>query len=306
MPVRNNGAAPGTVIFVAGAGRSGSTLLNGLLGQSPDVVALGELRYLWERAILGGRHCSCGRQVTSCERWGPVVARSGAECHARSMAADLDVVMRARNLFSPPTPMLANARRRALAGLGDVYEALVATTGRRVFVDSSKRPAWGALLARLPGIELRVVHLVRDPRATAWSWQRLKPLDDGGPSSMQRMAPARAAALWVLWNAATEMVLGRRAPYRMVSYDRLVREPSVVVDDLLAWAGASPSGCFDGLGKASLAVGHAIAGNADRFRSGPVEILSDDEWRRAMPRTQRALVGAATWPWRRRYLPSER
>ena len=46
---------PTTVLYVAGAGRSGSTLLDNLLGQIPGFFSAGELRYVWERGLIDGR-----------------------------------------------------------------------------------------------------------------------------------------------------------------------------------------------------------------------------------------------------------
>ena len=41
-----------------------------------------------------------------------------------------------------------------------------------VVVDASKGPAFGLALAGAPGIDLRMLNVVRDPRAVAWSWKR--------------------------------------------------------------------------------------------------------------------------------------
>ncbi|MEO7836937.1 MAG: sulfotransferase [Acidimicrobiales bacterium] len=307
MTSADDHVAARTVVFIAGAGRSGSTLLNALLGQSPDVVAVGELRYLWERGILAHRDCSCGESVATCGTWAEVIARVGADGPtAEAMTEDLEAVVRVRSLFGRRSSKAEMARRRVVARVQEVYTALEEVTGRRVFVDSSKRPMWGRVLAHLDDADLRVVHLVRDPRATAWSWQRHKSLHDGGPPVMQQLSPWRAAPLWILWNVTTEVLFGRTGAYRCVSYDRLAREPSVVVGEILEWAGAAPADCFGGANVASLRPIHAIAGNADRLRLGRVEIRADDEWRRAMPGAQRALVGLATAPFRRRYLAPHR
>ena len=40
------------VLFIAGTGRSGSTLLERLLGQIPEVAPLGEVVHLWERGVI--------------------------------------------------------------------------------------------------------------------------------------------------------------------------------------------------------------------------------------------------------------
>src|SRR6266498_4080255 len=62
------------VLYIAGAGRSGSTLLDGVLGQLDGFFAAGELRYLWERGLQESRLCGCGVAVRDCPTWRAVLA----------------------------------------------------------------------------------------------------------------------------------------------------------------------------------------------------------------------------------------
>src|SRR5688572_1255682 len=66
-----------TVLHVTGSGRSGSTLLTSTLGSVPGVFAAGEIRFLWERALVNGEPCGCGRSPHECPVWGPVLERLG-------------------------------------------------------------------------------------------------------------------------------------------------------------------------------------------------------------------------------------
>jgi ethanolamine utilization cobalamin adenosyltransferase len=45
-----------------------------------------------------------------------------------------------------------------------------------------------------------------------------------------------------------------------------------------------------------LGADHTVAGNPLRFRTGELEINADDEWRREMPVSRRALLMALTFP----------
>ncbi len=75
------GAGPGQgtalkVFYIAGCGRSGSTLLGHLLGQLEGFTTLGEIPYLWDRSLRDNRLCGCGRPFAECRLWQPVVARA--------------------------------------------------------------------------------------------------------------------------------------------------------------------------------------------------------------------------------------
>ena len=61
------------VMYVASWSRSGSTLLDLMLGQIPGFVSVGELRFLWERGVREGQLCGCGAPVPKCPFWSRVL-----------------------------------------------------------------------------------------------------------------------------------------------------------------------------------------------------------------------------------------
>jgi hypothetical protein len=77
--------------------------------------------------------------------------------------------------------------------------------------DSSKLVSFGYLLRRVEGLDVRILHLVRDPRGVAFSWQRERARDDrgGGSGSMARESPVRSAVLWDTWNFTAERLWER-------------------------------------------------------------------------------------------------
>lgn len=128
------------VVFVGGAGHSGSTLLGLMLGASPRVFYAGEARkslFLGDESKpLKKRVCKlCG---PGCPVWGDLVVPRG----------------------------------------DDLYETLARRTGREVVVDSTKNVAWiERQLAALEGTgtERRMIFLARDGRAVVASRIRKYP-----------------------------------------------------------------------------------------------------------------------------------
>src|ERR1022692_3637443 len=53
-----------------------------------------------------------------------------------------------------------------------LYAAIIKVSGCELVVDSSKHPSLAHCLRWLPDVDLRVLHLVRDSRAVAYSWSR--------------------------------------------------------------------------------------------------------------------------------------
>ena len=61
-----------SILYIAGAGRSGSTLLASVLGQSQGVVDVGEVWKVWRVIGEPGRRCGCGSELVDCRFWGAV------------------------------------------------------------------------------------------------------------------------------------------------------------------------------------------------------------------------------------------
>ena len=57
------------VLYIAGLGRSGSTIISNLLGQLENVFSAGELSWIWSRGILANEPCGCGKKFLECGIW---------------------------------------------------------------------------------------------------------------------------------------------------------------------------------------------------------------------------------------------
>lgn len=296
-----------TVLLLAGSGRSGSTVLANILGSVDGVFCGGEIRYLWERGLRDDRLCGCGLPFRSCAVWRAVVTEAGIDQTPPAVECLVGLARQAGRIRQVPRMLAGDAiGRRRLAAMGRyrdevaaLYPAIGAVTGCRLVVDSSKLPAYGWLLDRLPTIDLRVVHLVRDPRAAAYSWQRHKPLSDGAAAAlMQRQSPAKSAALWSIWNATAAKLWDGSGRYLRLSYEDFIAQPRRWTERILDFAGfeGDAGSVFDDDHTARIRPSHTVAGNPDRLRTGAVRLCIDDEWVTGMRRRDRAVVTALTAP----------
>ncbi|MFI9526167.1 sulfotransferase family protein [Micromonospora rosaria] len=298
---------PVRVLYLAGSGRSGSTLVTNVLGQYDGVLAAGELRYLWQRGEVDNRPCGCGQPFRDCPLWREVRREVPVE-RAGAIAARLRGRLRMREV--PELLRRVRAGRRPVdphpddAVLTDLYAAVARHAGARVVVDSSKLPPYGALLGALPGIDLRVLHVVRDPRATAFSWRRRRGLDGAADQRLMSRPPVwKAALLWSVWNAVTARIwAGDGGRYLRVRYEDLTADPAGTMARIAAFAGIEPgAGPFTDPATVRLAPTHSVAGNPSRHRTGLVPIRVDDQWRQGLSRWSYAVVTALTVPGLRRF-----
>src|SRR6185436_9248507 len=179
-----------------------------------------------------------------------------------------------------------------------LYRAAAETAGARLLVDSSKSPSYAHALRRMPGVRVRTVHLVRDSRAVAFSWSRVKPYPRPGhpENTMRRFKPGMASMLWDTEQATIELFVRPAMPTLRVYYEDLCREPVATVRRILRFAGFRELGQAFDLDHVRAAPNHTVGGNPVRVGRGRLAVRADDEWRRAMATAARRKVTAMTWP----------
>ena len=321
-------AAAIRVLYLGGLGRSGTTLLDRLLGELPGAVSLGEVVHLWERGVAGGERCGCGKSFGDCAFWREVgqVAFDGWEHvdieRLRALRAAVD---RIRHI-----PALARGRRlpNAMRERVDayvshyvrLYRAVAEVSGARVLIDSSKQASLASCLrwaatgstGSTERIDLRVLHVVRDSRGVAYSWTKKVRRPEavaGGEEFMAQWSPVKAAAYWNAENGAFALLARRGVPTMVVRYEEFLREPIASLRRIAEFAGlpgddaamAFLAAAGDGSVTARLSANHTASGNPMRFQTGPVLLRRDEEWRTRLEPADRRRVTALTYPLLRRY-----
>jgi Sulfotransferase family len=299
------------VIFLGGLGRSGSTLLERLLGQVDGMHAMGETVHLWARCIGHDERCGCGRPFSECEFW-PLVGNEAFGGWSNVDVARVEALRADVDRMRHVPAVVASSMSTSLRAYTDYYTKLYAAVhevgGAKWLVDSSKHPSMAhCLRKRGEKIELRVVHVVRDPRAVAHSWtKRVERPDvtsaDSGGALMTRYPPARAALLWNGENLAIEALRRLDVPVLRVRYEDLVRNPAESLRKIVRFADLPEDTPVPVVGNvATLLPTHTASGNPMRFTTGELTIRADDRWRTDMTATDRRKVTAITWPVARAY-----
>jgi hypothetical protein len=303
-------AAPQRVLYVGSWSRSGSTLLDLMLGRIPGFVSAGEVRFLWDRGLIEGQLCGCGVPVPLCPFWravldqafGPGAAPDPAEIVAlRDRVDGLGRVPLTTGLWRPAGP--ARDLRAFQAVLARLYPAIAQVAGAAVVVDSSKYAAYGRLVAGASGLDLRLVHLVRDSRAVAYSWTRTKRLlEVADEERYMPVLPAwRSAAFWNLENVALELVRSAATRAAVLRYDELTTQPAEALRLTLNRLDLPGDTEALAVGRLPVQPNHTVAGNPVRLGRDEISIRADLEWKDRLPRGARRTVTALTWPLLLRY-----
>jgi hypothetical protein len=308
------------VLYILAASHSGSTLLAMLLGGHPDVCTVGELK-LSAIGDASRYRCSCGRLIVECGFWRGVEAdmRSGGfDFDVREPRTDVRAVPSryARRLLRPLLrgTLLERGRDAALA-LSPAWRAWLprvqargaalaaaacARMQSRVIVDSSKHGLRLKYLLRNPGVDVRVVRLLRDGRAVTLTYidpERFADAEDtslrgggyGASRDGERLDARTAASNWRrsvedMGHAFARVPADRRIDLR---YEDLCTDVEGSVRRVLAFAGVDPA-----LWQPTFrAREQHVVGNGMRLNASSSVVL-DDRWRHALSSADRQVFDA--------------
>ncbi len=282
------------VLYIAGSGRSGTTLLARLLGEIHGFLNVGEaVRYFFHQQMRQTDiPCGCGLPVLECPFWKDIIPMVPADLPAAGQ--QLLRMRRFLTLWRRNGAGLTADERRILDTTASVYREIVKKSGCDIVVDSSKHPANALLLSLIPEIELSVVHVVRDPRRVVESWTKKKGYLPAHPTS-------KVILWWWSYNILSEMMKSRAANYQLVLYEDFVRDPQACLRRISSLAAGSPQELPFLTGRiATVHSQHSLAGNPDKMVTGEV-VIGEEKKPLSMPAGKKLAVDLLAMPLEFRY-----
>ena len=298
------------VVYIAGYGRSGSTLLDTLLGNHPTICGVGEL-YDLLRGWQQNERCACGEPLRECGFW----ARSMGQL--QSAWPDLDLAMLDQVtkrieyglLVARPTPA-ARIQDQSLYGRfwRGLMIALWRTSGCGIILDSSKTSRACShrisALRNFGNLDVQVIHLVRNPRAVIYS-SAIRGSNIALKAGVQRRPYSgvlRPLFGWALANQSVHLIAARNSglPVYRVRYEDLAREPARVLLALGTFLDVDMVPITRAIAEGKdFSAAHGVSGNRMRH-AGAIQIREDVEWRQKLPAYANWLA-ALLWPLAQHY-----
>ncbi len=298
---RNSRRAKLPLVYILSTGRSGSTLLDVLLGAQPECWTLGEFQLL---DIGVGRQmpCGCGSPLGQCSFWEPILERVRRSIrfpigYFRSGRHPSGKVVRWPFLPSivaggPLPTQQPAAEAYAVSNLVALEETrdAIEEGGEEVtwLVDASKDPYRLLWLQASGHFDIRVIHLVRRPEGFVANMMRSADVQGPGPT-------IRYAARWLVDNLIGLALLWRMfwpEAVKRVRYEDLAADPEAVLGGICRWLDVpfEPGRAHD----TGAEVNHGVAGNRPRWEA--VEVTFEETWRTTMPPAQQRLISFLTAP----------
>jgi hypothetical protein len=290
------------VIYVMGEGRSGSTILDLLLSNHKRIVGAGELWSFYTGTDTTTGLCTCGLPFKDCNFWQLVRQRYLNEIGGSS----IEPIRNQRRYYDRLMwvfPRLLGVHERGFndycKSLFSIYKVLAEVSQKEVIVDSTKHIGRAVNLLKCPGIDVFLIHLVRDGRGVIWSRLRDKERDP----SLNRKGPLLSTLVWMTKNVLASLV-GYFARDRIIKlrYEDLISAPVKELSRIGKLCGLDMDGVLHNLSEKNIhRMGHQIGGN-NKARSGDekLNLRLDEEWKMRLSIRNRFMFGLISG-WLARY-----
>ena len=258
-----------TYVYIAGSGRSGSTVLEAALSSHPEILGAGEIARLphalrdrpkWSMP----RRCACDALMNECPVWGPIL-REARKLDFRSMSLD--------EWQSFLLPKLQASK-----------------PGAHVIVDSSNwtSPLRSMLRSRLKErFSIKVIYLTRDVRGFVNS-ASVRGYAQGENTEWHHPVWRAAAGWWIRNKVMIRMFRQLDRDMRMhLPYERFTADARRVLRETHKFIGVEQLDLSPTWMEQTL---HTFAGNRLFRKSSSSEIREDLGWRYELGPTATALV----------------
>jgi hypothetical protein len=283
-----------TVLYVMGSGRSGSTVFNIAMDNHPQIGAYGELSQLASCGWMEGWLDSTGESIESVPIWKEVrklwESRSpvGVEEYV-ALQGNYERFRRLRRLArrhkDPSFSVYSESSYQLFRSIRDV-------SGKEIVLDASKNPIRGHALSLVDGLDVRMIHLVRDPRGVCWSQRKqfAKDVAKGLTKEFHGIPVRKTALSWVITNLQASWVRRQKASSLGVRYELFATRPIETLAEIgqQLKLDLSPLQTKIQMGQ-DLEVGHVVAGNRVRM-SKSVSLRLDEEWKSKLTTSEKRLV----------------
>lgn len=247
------------VIYIAGNGHSGSTLLDIILGSSQDAFSAGELTFITRDTIFE-EYCSCHTKIKECNFWSEVI-----KLWQNNSEIDLDEYKKLRHKFERNKTTFrvllnslfpSNDFKLYCQSTYQLFKVIHEQSGKSIIIDSSKSPQ--RILVLKKHMDLKVIHLCRNVKGVLNSSKKVSKKDIKAGIEEDNFSRRTSKTLieWCFVNFITEFLcLGVNS--QKVKYNSYVKNPGILNQiskdlNLNKFSGLSPK--------------HMIAGNKIRLQ----------------------------------------
>lgn len=271
-------------IYIVGAGHSGSTLLDIVLGSHEKALSLGEINN-FDQVVKGNKVCTCGKGVKNCNFWskiinqyyesngGPTDLRAQSKSGVTKFLHQFFAFLILKIPFKIPLSLYRIFAFKMFSEAENSVELLQIIhqySRKKYYVESSKSPLRMLLIYLTGKTDMKIIYLTRDGRAVSGSRTKRK--------KAKYLPIPRKAKKWVLANkySLASFKYIDKTDYIHIQYEALCRDTENTLNKLSRFIGLTNKLSADNI--FSNKNDHTFAGNPIRF-NGEFKLKEDVKWR---------------------------
>lgn len=219
--------------YIAGYVRSGSTIMDILLGNMPGHFSLGELSFLPTNGLRDNEFCSCGSRVQECEFWKPIsleweqqrtLSLSDYNSYYKGLMGNKNAIKLFYKLSFPDKQFNIFLEDTAL-----LYRVIQKHLPGQVLIESSKLPFRILLLKRM-GFDVKIIHLVRRLSGVLDSTKKTieKNPELGVEKDLEPRGTAFVIFTWLFTNIQV-VLFSKGVQRKKVTYEQLIGQPELAL-----------------------------------------------------------------------------
>ncbi|MHA1386613.1 MAG: hypothetical protein ACTSR3_22905 [Candidatus Helarchaeota archaeon] len=291
------------IIYVAGTGRNGSTLLDIVLGNSAKIQSTGEL-YEAITVWSTNKRCSCGKKISNCKFWSEVHSLIEKEFKVSDFITILEIQNHfEKNILAPlylffNKIICSNKIKLYKKFLKLLYTSIFTVSKKAILVDSSKNLLHGYILSDIFRDDFYLIHLIRDGRGQLWSWMRMGkiPILDISLRKSNSKKDSKEqyhwwsgflyALIWVSYNLLSffAMLKAKFKKSIQINYENFCKNPIKYIKKISRLINEDLSDLIDIIKKNNAFMpSHLIAGNRIRMLNQIIISTPDEEWKVKLP-----------------------
>lgn len=278
-----------TVVFIGGAGRSGSTVIENMLANCERIICVGEAKTVFSIGLRENPLMPSGVRFKEDKFWLRVIETGWGGIDQ----IDIDrieylqrTVDKTLHLVPNELPLFRTENRKKLLSeyrdhLSRLYKAIAAAGDADVVVDTTKWPIYGSHLIRSSGLDVRLIHLIRDPRAVYRSWRtpKIRPEKVDAVTLMVRPTPLWIVTKWIESNLTMAILCRDRKNATLLRYENFAKSPKASLVRALQSIGLEDVTFYlKRTKKFHWGRSKSMRGNPVRFSNGEIFIKEDLRW----------------------------
>lgn len=269
------------LIYLLGAGRSGTTIIATVLGRHSQIITIGEMHQFLDH-LVEHRECSCGQALAGCSFWKKIVNK-----------LDMD----SENLISWQQSSNSKELHRKVPSLllsqkGDskyleIHETIFdiinnSTLNNEFILDSSKYIARYLLLRKSQKINVKGIYVVRDVRGVISSFKK---------KVQTSRSPISTVIYYSLINFFGQIICWTDKNVIKIRYEDFMERPNEVLMKIYEHLNIENENIIVN----EYQVPHIIGGNRLKHQS-KIVLNKDEKWKENIPRHKQILYYLQAFP----------